>query len=91
MYIGRINKEKGDTRLDAIGVGRGTTVTVWATDESGASNATSAPVTFTATVPNSRPAVAAIADWTVDVSNGSTSAPVVTVTDRGTRRTTRTR
>ena len=67
-------------RITVRGVGRGTaTITVKATDESGASNATSAPATFTATVPNSRPAVAAIAD--IDVSNGSTSAPVVTVTD----------
>ena len=62
------------------GVSRGeATITVTATDNSGATNATSAEVTFTATVPNSRPAVGAISDLTV--SRGSTGARTASVTD----------
>ena len=67
-------------RVTVRGVGGGTaTVTVRATDDSGASNATSAARTFTVTVSNTRPVVASIANRTV--SNGSTSAVDVTVTD----------
>ena len=67
-------------RLTVRGVACGTaTMRVTARDNSGASNATSAAVTFTATVPNSRPVVGSISDLTV--SRGSTGTRTVSVTD----------
>ncbi|MCY3818279.1 MAG: Ig-like domain-containing protein [Gammaproteobacteria bacterium] len=67
-------------RLTVRGVSRGTaTISVTATDDSGAPNATSAAATFTVTVPNSRPAVGAISDLTV--SRGSSGTRTVTITD----------
>ena len=64
-------------RLTVRGVACGTaTMRVTARDNSGASNATSAAVTFTATVPNSRPVVGSISDLTV--SRGSTGTRTVT-------------
>ena len=55
--------------------------TVKVTDESGGSNATSAAVTFTATVQNSRPVLDAIADRMVSNAATSTSTIGVLVTD----------
>ena len=67
-------------RLTVRGVACGTaTMRVTARDNSGASNATSAAVTFTATVPNSRPVVGSISNLTV--SRGSTGTRTVSVTD----------
>ena len=68
----------GLVKVDALH--RGTaTVSVTATDDSGASNAASAPATFQVTVPNSRPAVGAMADRTV--SNGAVHTVTVPVSD----------
>ena len=55
------------------------TLTATSTDDSGASNAASAPATFQVTVPNSRPAVGAMADRTV--SNGAVHTVTVPVSD----------
>ena len=66
--------------LTLTGVSRGeATVEVTATDDSGASNATSSAVEFDVTVPNSRPVVGPISDLTV--SRGSTGTRTASVTD----------
>ena len=67
-------------KLTVRGAARGTaTISVTATDDSGAPNDTSVPVKFDATVPNSRPVLASISDLTI--SRGSTGTRTVTVTD----------
>ena len=66
------------------GVGRGTaTITVKATDDSGAGNAESAPETFRATVPNSRPSVDAVTAVTVAVGETVTLEPGIADPDAG--------
>ncbi len=66
--------------LTVTGVSCGSaTMSVTATDNSGAANAASTAVTFTATVPNRRPAVGSISDLTV--SRGSTGMRTARVTD----------
>ena len=66
------------------GVGRGTaTITVAATDDSGAGNAESAPETFRATVPNSRPSVDAVTAVTVAVGETVTLEPGIADPDAG--------
>ena len=66
------------------GVGRGTaTITVKATDDSGAGNAESAPETFRATVPNSHPSVDAVTAVTVAVGETVTLEPGIADPDAG--------
>ncbi len=71
-------------KLAVRGVARGTaTIEVTATDDSGASNATSAAVEFEVTVPNSRPAVGSISDLTVSLGSTATRTAAVTDGDGG--------
>ncbi|MYD98056.1 MAG: hypothetical protein F4X98_11830 [Gammaproteobacteria bacterium] len=66
------------------GVGRGeATVTVRATDDSGADNDASEPRTFRATVPNSRPAVEPVVAVAVAVGGEAAVVPRVTDADAG--------
>ena len=70
--------------LTVRGVSRGeATITVTAEDNSGESNDTSAAVTFTATVPNSRPVVSPISNQTVAAGASGTVTVVVTDGDAG--------
>ena len=77
--VATVTVEGKTLTLKAVSRGEAT-ITVRATDNSGASNDTSAAVTFTATVPNSRPVVDSLSDVTLPRAPG-TGTVGVTVAD----------